>query len=140
MLTYTVLSHNLRCPVVIKVFLSVALLLSLGCFSSALAEQKHGWPTLTLSGGGYSLGNSAGLDGELLYGIKLGYEINGRGFADRLGIEGVFQQINGELKADKSDVDIKMARLDLLYLFDAPKKAKKLVPFFYHNDLVDISL
>lgn len=108
----------------------LAFLLVLLLSSAALAEKKHGWPTATLSGGGYSLGSSAGIDAELLYGIKLGYEINGRGFADRLGVEGVFQQSGGELQSDQSDADITLARLDLLYLFDAPKSVKKLVPFF----------
>ncbi|SHI76462.1 OmpA-OmpF porin, OOP family [Malonomonas rubra DSM 5091] len=98
-------------------------------FSSVQAEEKHGWPTLTLTGGGYSIGSSADIDADSVYGIKLGYEVNGRGFADRLGVEAVYQHLEGESDLDNSDVDLDLLRLDLLYLFTAPKSATWLEPF-----------
>jgi len=106
-----------------------AVLLVLFFSTSTLAASEHGWPTLTLLEGGYSFAGSSGMQADLLFGIKLGYEINGRGFTDRLGIEGVYHRVSGELESDKTDVDVSVARLDLLYLFDGPKKFKKLQPF-----------
>jgi len=107
--------------------LAVFLLLLPATF--AMAEKQHGWPTLTLTSGGYSLGNRSPVDDGFMYGIKLGYEINGRGFADRLGIEGVYQRMESESQISNADADVALARLDLLYLFNAPKSVKWLEPF-----------
>lgn len=107
--------------------LSVFLAFSVSSFS--YAQQEHGWPTLGLTAGGYSMGSSSGLGGQALYGVKLGYEINGNNIAERLGIEAVYQRINGEEKSNSRDVDITIARLDLLYLFSPLKKVKKFTPF-----------
>lgn len=110
---------------------SLVILLALFLFLPAtlFAQTEHGWPTLGIVAGGYHFGNASGLDGSTTFGVKLGYEINGRNFADRLGIEGVFLHIDADSKLDGSQVDVNVVRLDLLYLFSPLNKAKKIVPF-----------
>jgi len=113
-----------------KTLCKLLLVMILLCFAQpAFAQQKNGWPTLSLTGGGYSLGSSADIDGDYTYGVKLGYEINGNSFRDRLGIEAVYLRIDGEENVTKEDVDVTVARLDLLYLFNPLKKAKRIAPF-----------
>ena len=95
----------------------------------SFAEEKHGWPSLTLTSGAYSFDNQPGLTDEPLYGVKLGYEINGKGMRNRLGIEAVYQRISGEIESLNADVDVTLLRLDVLYLFGPLKKVKNITPF-----------
>lgn len=113
----------------IKASFILSVLLVLLLPTIGLAETKHGWPTLTLTAGGYSPGDSSGLDAGLMYGIKLGYEINGRGFADRLGIEGVYQRMSADDEDTGQSGAVSLARIDLLYLFSPFKKTQKIEPF-----------
>lgn len=112
----------------VRTFLLLFLLVYLPA-SVAVAADKNGWPTVSVVGGGYSVGQSSSFKAGVLTGIKLGYELNGRNVVERLGIEGVLQRVNGEVEADGSDADINIARLDILYLFNPPKSAAKLHPF-----------
>lgn len=113
----------------IKTSFILPVLLVLLLTTAGWAETKHGWPTLTLTAGGYSLGDSSGLDAGVMYGIKLGYEVNGRGFADRLGVEGVYQRMQADDETTNQSADISLARVDLLYLFNPLFKTKKVEPF-----------
>lgn len=94
---------------------------------TAVAEEKHGWPNLSLFGGMY---NSSSLDTEPSFGGRVGYEINGKSLKTRLGIEAVYQQIKGTSEELNEDIDVAILRLDVLYLFNPMKKAKGLTPFF----------
>lgn len=97
---------------------------------SAQAETKHGWPSITLTGGGYSFDDSSGLDQELLYGIKIGYEINGQSLRNRLGIEAIYQRVEGYSEDLDADVNVTVLRLDLLYLYNPIKKMLNMTPYF----------
>jgi OOP family OmpA-OmpF porin len=101
----------------------------IGLFLPGAAFAEAGWPNISLIGGGYALGNSSGLDGEMTYGVRIGYEIDGKSLADRLGVEGVYQQVDAEAKVSGEDVDVSLLRLDFLYLFDPLKQFSKLQPF-----------
>lgn len=93
----------------------------------AHAAETSGWPTLTLATGGYSASGSEDLDPCMVYGVKLGYEFNGKTMSDRLGFEGVLYQGKARSTQDDTDVDLTLARLDLFYLFNP--KNKKIKPF-----------
>lgn len=112
--------------------LVLAVCLGLGAIAgtAALAEEKHGWPTLSLTGGIYSFADETDLGSEPLYGVKLGYEINGDSLSNRLGVEAVYHYAKGTIKASQADIDASQIRLDVLYLFNPLKKAKNLTPFF----------
>jgi len=103
--------------------------LLLFCGLPCLAQERHGWPSLTLAGGGYSFSGSSDLNAASLYGVTLGYEINGTSLRNRFGIEAVYRQMETEEKDNDIDIDVSLLRLDCLYLFDPLEKAKNLTPF-----------
>lgn len=110
-------------------FLLSVILIFITLSNTTFAAEKHGWPTLSLSAGMYSFDDTAALDTELSYGVKLGYEINGKSLKSRLGIEAVYHQINATLKEQDEDIKVSLLRLDILYLFSPIKKLKTLTPF-----------
>lgn len=98
--------------------------------SSVYAEGKKGWAILALTGGGYTFDNQPGLTDEPLYGVKVGYEINGNDLRKRLAIEAVYQSIDGHVDAQDADVDVTLLRLDVLYFMNPFKKLMNITPYF----------
>jgi len=94
--------------ILLAIFLAAA-----GLFSgSAGAEMKAGDITLSPQIGGYVFDSDRQIKSDPVYGIGLGYNIT-----DRIGIEGVFNYIDGEKKNTGTDVEVLMYRLDGLYHF-----------------------
>ena len=95
------------------VILFVISLVAAGVFSGgAGAEMKAGDITLSPQIGGYVFDSDRQIKSDPVYGIALGYNIT-----DRIGIEGVFNYIDGEKKNTGTDVEVLMYRLDGLYHF-----------------------
>lgn len=115
----------MRISVCLMVMMVSCLLLS----PSSRAEDKKGFPSLSLMAGGYLFEDQVGLKNEPVYGARIGYEIAGKSFDRRLGIEAVYQRVDGHADALDADIDVTMVRLDALYLFNAMKKVKRLTPF-----------
>ena len=93
------------------------------CSSAAMAENRAGAVNLTPVIGGYNGDGTQGIDPNLLYGLKAGYNIT-----DRFGIEGLLHYVHTKEWTQGSGQSLDMAsyRLELLYhLF--PKSV--LVPF-----------
>lgn len=109
------------------IFMSLLLICS---SSQVFAAQKPNFPTMTLFGGSYFSGKSADVDGGLLYGLKLGCEVGGNDFSERLGIETLFTHLNSDSAVGTGDGQMTQIRLDVLYLLDSLKVVKKLQPFF----------
>lgn len=95
---------------------------------SVSAEDQFGWPTLTLSGGGYDLDN-ADLRSEPLYGLHLGYEFDPGKGRERFALELVGQQISGKDRDTGIDLDVSLLRLDALYFLSPVKSLSNLTPF-----------
>lgn len=109
--------------------LFLALLLIILLCSPSHSEEKKGWASFSLTGGGYSFDDQLGLDNELLYGFKVAYEIEGKTMRDRLGLEAVYQKIDGTSDDLNADVSVTLLRLDVLYRFKAIKGLKNISPY-----------
>jgi OOP family OmpA-OmpF porin len=80
---------------------------------SVFAENLKGAVTLSPHIGGYIFDNDQNINSNPLYGIGLGYN-----FSEHLGIEGVFDYVDTDMKStSREDVDTSIYRLDGLYHF-----------------------
>ncbi len=97
------------------------LLLILACAPEALAQRRSAAPektsyfTLTPTFGKHFFHDERRLEDRLFYGLKLGYEISGRGFADSLVLELSASRLETRSEEDRSAVAVHMLRLDALY-------------------------
>jgi len=84
------------------------------CSSAALAENRAGALNLTPVIGGYHFDGLQGVDPNILYGIKLGYN-----FTDRLGVEALSEFVHTKVWSTGTGtgvpVDVVNARLEGLY-------------------------
>lgn len=76
-----------------KIYIIILVCILGGSFTSAHAENASSSYSLTATTGGYTF-SSGHATPEPVYGLKLGYDITGRGMADSIGVEGVFNVIN----------------------------------------------
>lgn len=94
----------------------------------AQAKDVLGWPTISLTAGGYDL-DGADLQNEPLYGIQLGYEFGPSKKTEHFALELVGQNMKGEDAETGQDLDVSIVRLDAFYFFSQIKSLYKLTPF-----------
>ena len=98
-----------KCAGILVVISLVVVGLFLG---SAGAEMKAGDISISPQIGGYVFDDDRHIKSDPVYGLGLGYNIT-----DRIGVEGVINYVDGEMKSIGTDAEVFLYRLDGLYHF-----------------------
>ncbi|BCS53257.1 OmpA family protein [Geobacter sp. SVR] len=89
-------------------------------------NSRDGSFSLTATVGGYLFAGSENLRATPLYGVKLGYDMQGRSIADSLGIEVSYSYLSTSSTKSSDDTRGHLVRLDVTYPFTP---GARLVPF-----------